>query len=164
MPRQVTPEAAAAAQADLIRPGFLCEIAHLTLGTLRYSTRGELDFGSVTWYGGADVAPEGDGRWSLGLPNTDNTASALALSDALYDAAVRVWSYDNGHATLVYTGHVGEVASIGTVACEFALQPAADALAMLPATLIGPPLLNHAPSPGARYTWGGQDYILEPGR
>lgn len=76
-------------------PGWLIEIA--TTPRLRYSTRGTLDYGGYTWTGGATLDGAGasglDSGARLGLPNTDNAASALALTELVRDVPVTVWAY-----------------------------------------------------------------------
>lgn len=149
-------------------PGWLIEIGTTT--PLRYSTRGTLSYGGYTWVGGAvlsGVEFSGDlgASVTLELPNTDNAASALALTDLLREVEVTLWAYydvsGTGYAEELRTLAVDAVESINSTRVEFSLSSIAEGASRLPDVLVGPPLCNHIPPAGTVIRWGWTTVTLE---
>jgi hypothetical protein len=152
-------------------PGWLIQIDAAT-GTLRYCTRGTLSYGGYTWTGGAvlsgvEVSHDIGAAVDLELPNTDNSASSLALSNALRDADVTIYALyeDSGtssaYATLLRALKVDGVDSISSTRVKFTLATISGAASRVPDIVIGPPLCNHIPPAGTTIRWGAVTVTLE---
>jgi hypothetical protein len=148
-------------------PGWLISIATAT--PLRYSTRGTLTYGGHTYTGGATLSGVGESgllsEARLGLPNADNAASALALTDLLRDVEVTVSAYydvaGTGYAETLGTLAIDAVEAITPTRVSFVLATPAQAASHQPAVLLGPPLCRHIPAPGTTITWGGTTITIE---
>jgi hypothetical protein len=175
--------------ASVTAPGYLVQI-DATDGTLRYCTRGTVDYQGSAWIGGADVESQG-AEWSVGLPNHESAASALALSDDLNQARVRIWYWvegggnvaalvdDASHALLIdgthgliiesdadavllFDGSVNAASEIGLARVRFSLSAGGLGSRYQPSDVIAPPTFNHLIQPGTRVVWGENTYHLEP--
>lgn len=165
MPRTLDAGALAALDDPVTAPGYLIKITSTHREVLRYSTRGTLTHDSLTWFGGGKLSRQSPTDWNLLLPNSDNAASALALSNEIDQATVSVWSY-LGHAAppqaiLLFEGYVNQVIRITTAAVEFSLAAVTLGRSWLPDIILAPPLLTHIPPPGTAIAWGGKIYYLE---
>ena len=158
--------AAAVAQAGTA-PGWLIEIGTPT--PLRYATRGTLSYDGATWLGGATLFGVGDAGLTsgvrLGLPNSDNAASALALTDLLRDVPVTLAAYydvaGTGYAEVIAELRIDAVEEIGPMQVMFALASPAQAASHLPDVVLGPPLCRHIPPPGTVIAWSGTTITIE---
>jgi hypothetical protein len=148
-------------------PGWLITIATAT--PLRYSTRGTLVYGGQTYTGGATLSGVGESgllsEVRLGLPNTDNAASALALTDLLRDVEVTVAAYydvsGTGYAETLATLVIDAVEAIEPTRVVFVLATIAQAASHLPDVVLGPPLCRHIPPPGTTIAWAGTTITIE---
>lgn len=165
MPRTLNAAALTAVAAPVTAPGYLVAITSTYNEVLRYSTRGTLTYNSATWVGGARVMRQSPTDWSLSLPNTDNAASALVLSDDLERATVSVWSYlanaSPPQAVLLFSGYVNQVLRVTAQQVDIGLAAVSLGRSWLPDVILAPPLLRHMPPPGTAITWGGKVYYLE---
>lgn len=170
MPRTLSAGLVTAVERTVTNPGWLIEVD--TSPKLRYSTRGTLSYGGYTWVGGAYLSGINEAGLSpsttLSLPNFDNSASSLALSDLLRDVGVTIYAYyDDAVASLTYavelaTLLIDSVNSLSTTEAVFSLSTASQAATHVPSVVVGPPLCNHIPPPGTKVNWGGTVYVLEP--
>ena len=165
MPRSLDSDALAAIAAPVTAPGYLIAITSGS-ATVRYSTRGALDYDGETWTGGGQVTRNGPTDWTLSLPNHDNLVSALVLGDFLDQAEVAIWSYlgnsDPIQAVSVFTGYINQVNRVTTTRVEISLMAVSLGRSWLPDVILAPPLLNHMPPARTAISWGGSIYYLEP--
>ncbi len=136
---------------------------------LRYSTRGTLSYDGRTWTGGATLSGVGESgllsEVRLGLPNTDNAASALALTDLLRDVEVTVSAYydvaGTWYAETLGTLVIAAVEAIEPLRVTFVLATPAQAASHVPDVVLGPPLCTHIPPPGTTIAWAGATITIE---
>ncbi|MBP6735035.1 MAG: hypothetical protein KA142_10175 [Chromatiaceae bacterium] len=166
MPRILSDVALAAVAAQVTAPGYLVAFTS-GAAILRYSSRGELSYNGQTWLGGASIKRQSPTDWTLTMPNTDNAASAIVLSDALEQATVSVWAYLANavpvESILLFTGYVNQVTRVTTQFVEMSLASVSLGRSRLPDIILAPPLLNYMPPPGTSIAWGGKIYYLESG-
>ena len=164
MPRSLDSDALAAIAAPVTAPGYLIAITSGS-ATVRYSTRGALDYDGETWTGGGQVTRNGPTDWTLSLPNHDSLASALVLGDFVDQAEVAIWSYlgnsDPIQAVPVFSGHINQVTRVTTTRVDISLAAVSLGRSWIPDVLLAPPLLNYMPPIGTAITWGGVIYYLE---
>jgi hypothetical protein len=187
--RALSASVSAALTGVVTAPGYLVQI-DADAGTLRYSTRGTVDYAGQAWLGGADVESDG-AEWSVSLPNNENAASALALGDDINDARVRIWYWvegggnvaadidDAGNTLLIdgsyrliiesgadtvplFDGVINAASEIALERVTFALSSGSLGRRFQPDQVLIPPLLNHLPQPGTAIVWGDTTYYLEP--
>lgn len=89
-------------------PGWLIEI-EASPSYLRYSTRGTIDWGGYTWSGGATLSGISElgikGQVQITLPNIDNAATAIALSNTLRDVNVNIYALYDVDNTSILSGN-----------------------------------------------------------
>lgn len=150
-------------------PGWLIEI-ETSPSYLRYSTRGTIDYGGYTWSGGATLSGVSElgisGQVQMTLPNIDNAATAIALSNTLRDVNVNIYAlYDvdntSPQATQLATMKIDGVEAIDKMRATLSLRMTADVATHLPDVVIGPPLCNYIPQDGSSITWGASKIIFE---
>ncbi len=165
MPRTLNAASLAAIDDPVTAPGYLVAITSTHGDVLRYSTRGTLTYGGNSWQGGGQITRQSPTDWGLILPNYDNAASALTLSDELERATVSVWAYlataAPPQAILLFDGYINQVIRITNAKAELSLASVALGRSWLPDVILAPPLLNHLPPPGTAISWGGKIYYLE---
>lgn len=165
MPRDLDSAALAGLTTTITAPGYLVEITAGEM-VLRYSSRGTLDFGGVTWTGGGMVTRQSPTDWTLSLPNYDNLASALVLGDLLEQATIVIWHYldhlASPQAIQIFSGFINQCLRITTTRVEISLAAVSPGRSWLPDGILAPPLLNYLPPAGTAITWGGTTYYLEP--
>ncbi len=167
MPRTLSPAVESAIAGTVTAPGYLVAI---TSGSdvIRSASRGTLDYDGEHWTGGVTVTRQGPTDWTLSLPNHDNLASALVLSDLIDGAEVEIWAYvgtaDPIEAVSVFTGYINQVTKISTTRVDMTLAAVSLGRSWLPDIILAPPLMNHLPPAGTAIAWGDKIYYLEPAR
>ena len=145
-------------------PGFLIQI-EIDGDTLRYSTRGTIDYDGETWVEGAEVSHiGGTSKPKLVLDNADNAISVLILSDAFIDAPVSIFAFYGEAPTaakLLFTGVVDGADDIGLLSSTLALTDAGADRSYQPNVVLGPPLCDHFAPPGTVISWGNVTVTLE---
>lgn len=111
----------------------------------------------------------GDQRGSIELVNSDMAYSALVLNEGWADRPCRVWQFygDNPVDAELLLDGVGDDADINPTSGRVTLSVVGESLrtAMFPRRVIGRSTgFNHLRPAGSKITWGGQTYILEPGK
>jgi hypothetical protein len=169
-----TPAQIADTTAPVRTPGYLVEL--LFSVPLRLSTRGDQSWNGYTWTGGrigkiSGLASDGRGeqKGRIELINSDLAYGALVLNEGWADRGCRVWEFYGNNpadARLVLDG-VGDVAEINPDSGRVSLSVVGESLrtAQFPGRVIGRATgFNHLKPAGSKLTWGGQTYILEPGK
>lgn len=165
MPRALDSAALTGLEDPVTAPGYLIAIT-AGAAVIRYSTRGALEFAGETWTGGGQVTRQSPTDWTLSLPNHDNLASALVLSDLVEQAQVEIWAMlaqlDPQQAIPLFDGFINQITRITTTRVDIALTATSLGHSWLPDLILAPPLLNHMPPAGTAIAWGGKTYFLEP--
>ena len=156
----------------ITQPQYLIEVLFQSL-TLRYSTRGTVEWNSQSWLGeaGAEVAnitknKDGSQTARITLPNQSLAISAIVLNEAIADQPVRIWkAYGEGTITSAYVTQVfeGVIDSAPAIGERVELNLISENVfnQFSPRLRCGPPLMNYIPPTGTIIKWGGDIYELE---
>jgi hypothetical protein len=154
-------------------------------GQRRWSTRADHTVAGITYTGG-EIGVRGAQDWrtaDLSLnPSAANTAILMSGSWRGAACTIRLLPFRE-HAQLVEEGYAeegygffgdeiadpillldGEVTSAGysgNGAITLGVRHVGSITRPAPRTRIGPPAFNHLPTPGTKFTWAGEVYILD---
>ena len=155
---------------DITRPIYLVELVMATV-TYRLSTGPAVSWNGSTWsQSGAQVddlraVSGGAQEGRISLPNHDNAASALVLSDGVAGRACRIWQlygdgpYATNDAVLLFDGECdGADLTIERVSIDLT---SSGRIRELSPRLYWEHFCKHIPPAGTVISWGGEHYRLE---
>jgi len=142
----------------ITQPAYLVELGFSPI--MRHATHKQIVWNGEAWYaGGIDVQSVSAAEASFSLRNSDNSISALVLTQRTIDLTCRVFQMYDTDAELIFDGVLGQPTEIGA-RVQFLARSHVD-VGVFPDERIGPPLCNYITPAGTVVRWGSGTLELE---
>lgn len=149
----------------ITEPGHLIKLAFPGESVLYYSTKGQVTYDTNTYVSGngARVDRVDENSAAIRMRNTDNSASSLVLTKALYQTELTIYQCYEDNASYVEELFNGYCDSAPSIASDYvtltAVRRSRNALA--PDEYIAWPTFKHLMAAGSTLQWGGDTVVLE---
>src|SRR5690606_14505101 len=96
----------------ITQPAYLVELGFSPV--MRFATHKQLIWDDEAWYTGVDVQTVSAAEAQFSLRNSDNSLSALVLTQRTIELSCRVFQFYDTDAVLIFDGVLGQPSEIGS--------------------------------------------------
>lgn len=159
--------------ADVTLPVYLLQMQFPVTGIVRYSSRETITINSNTYLTSGivvrrlDTDANGTMHCSIDFPAQDGAITSVVLSESFAGSPANVWmvygpgpAWTDADRVHVFEGVIDAAPTISADLVTLDFISEADSVLFSPRHRAGPPWNNFIPPPGAKITWGDEEFTL----